>query len=97
MGLEAGLKDRFHRPKEPVIGLEDKAWVVHLASTKPKDPGYAAELWTRQALADHVRHLAVSTKRLSPLGRCFGNRLSRFASGRLAFCQQAARRGAIAR
>ena len=55
MGLEAGLKDRFHRPKEPVIGPEAKAWVVHLACTKPKDLGYASELWTRQALADHVR------------------------------------------
>jgi transposase len=60
MGLEAGLKDRFHRPKEPVIGLDDKAWVVHLACTKPKDLGYAAELWTRQALADHVRQHAVA-------------------------------------
>ena len=55
MGLEAGLKDRFHRPKEPVIGPDAKAWVVHLTCTKPKDLGYASELWTRQALADHVR------------------------------------------
>ena len=61
MGLEAGLKDRFHRPKEPVIGPDDKAWVVHLACTKPKDLGYAAELWTRQALADHVRQHAAAT------------------------------------
>jgi hypothetical protein len=59
MGLEAGLKDRFHRPKEPVIGPADKAWVVHLACTKPKEIGYAAELWTRQALATHVRQHAV--------------------------------------
>jgi hypothetical protein len=55
MGLEAGLKDRFHRPKKPVIGPDAKAWVVHLACTKPKELGYASELWTRQALADHVR------------------------------------------
>ncbi len=55
MGLEAGLKDRFHRPKGPVIGPGAKAWVVHLACTKPKELGYASELWTRQALADHVR------------------------------------------
>jgi len=55
MGLEAGLKDRFHRPKEPVIGPDAKAWVVHLACTKPKELGYASELWTRRALADHVR------------------------------------------
>jgi hypothetical protein len=58
MGLEAGLKDAFHRPKEPVIGRADKAWVVHLACTKPKDLGYAAELWTRKALAAHVRQQA---------------------------------------
>lgn len=55
MGVEAGLKDSFHRPREPVIVQADKAWVVHLACTKPKDLGYAAELWTRQALAAHVR------------------------------------------
>jgi hypothetical protein len=61
MGVEAGLKDSFHRPKDPVIGLDDKAWVVHLACTKPKDLGYAAELWTRQALANHVRQHAVAT------------------------------------
>ncbi len=58
MGMEAGLKDAFHRPKEPVIGLADKAWMVHLACTKPKDLGYAAELWTRKALAAHVRQQA---------------------------------------
>ena len=58
MGVEAGLKDTFHRPRPPVISREDKAWVVHLACTKPKDLGYAAELWTRQALAEHVRRQA---------------------------------------
>jgi transposase len=61
MGLEAGLKDAFHRPKEPLIDRADKAWVVHLACTKPKDLGYAAELWTRRALAAHVRKHAVGT------------------------------------
>lgn len=58
MGIEAGLKDAFHRPKEPIITLADKAWVVHLACTKPKELGYAAELWTRQSLALHVRQQA---------------------------------------
>lgn len=58
MGLEASLKDAFHRPKEPVIGPAEKAWVIHLACTKPKDLGYAAELWTRKALAAHVREQA---------------------------------------
>jgi transposase len=58
MGVEAGLHDAFHRPKEPVIGGADKAWVVHLACTKPKELGYAAELWTRKSLAAHVRRQA---------------------------------------
>jgi len=58
MGIDAGLKDAFHRPKEPVITRADKAWVVHLACTKPKELGYAAELWTRQSLAVHVRQQA---------------------------------------
>ena len=60
MGLEAGLKDAFHRPKEPLIDRADKAWVVHLACTKPKELGYAAELWTRRALAAHVRQHAAA-------------------------------------
>lgn len=60
MGVEAGLKDLFHRPKEAVIRSADKAWVVHLACTKPKEFGYAAELWTRKALAVHVRQQAES-------------------------------------
>ncbi len=58
MGVEAGLKDAYHRPREPVISQGDKAWVVHLACTKPKDLGYTAELWTRRALAMHVRRQA---------------------------------------
>ena len=59
MGVEAALKDAYHRPKEPRITAEAKAWVVHLACTKPKQLGYAAELWTRRALARHVRRQAV--------------------------------------
>lgn len=47
--------DTFHKPREAVIIDDAKAWVVHLACCKPKDLGYAAELWTRSALARHVR------------------------------------------
>lgn len=55
MGVEAGLADLYHRPKEPVITPEAKAWVVSLACTSPKTLGLAAELWTRNALAAYVR------------------------------------------
>lgn len=44
MGIEEGLKDKYHRPKEPVITGEAKAWVVNLACKKPTDYGYAAEM-----------------------------------------------------
>ena len=44
LGVKAALKDTYHRPRPPVITEEAKAWVVHLACSKPKEMGYAAEL-----------------------------------------------------
>ena len=57
-GPDAGLKDFYHRPFEPSITDEAKAWVVNLACTKPKDHGLAAELWTISELAKFTRHHA---------------------------------------
>ncbi len=57
-GVQSGLKDRYHRPKEPVITEEAKAWVLSLACTKPKDHGLAAELWSLSALARYTREHA---------------------------------------
>jgi transposase len=65
MGVEAALKDTYHRPREPIITEEDKNWVVNLACTKPKDLGYAAETWSRQSLAQHVRKHALGSDHLS--------------------------------
>lgn len=53
-GIEQGLKDKYHRPYEPEITDEAKAWVVSIACTKPKDYGYGAEVWTLSALAKHI-------------------------------------------
>jgi len=53
-GAQMGLKDKYHRPHEPEITDEAKAWVVSLACTKPKDHGLAAELWSISALAKFV-------------------------------------------
>ena len=58
IGAEMGMKDTPHKPREAVITDDAKAWVVHLACSKPKDFGYAAELWTRSMLAQHVRRNA---------------------------------------
>jgi transposase len=60
MGVKAGMKDTPHKPREAVITDDAKAWVVNLACSKPKDLGYAAELWTRSALARHVRREAAA-------------------------------------
>ena len=53
-GVAVALCDRAHG-SEPTITPEAKAWVLALACTKPKDHGLAAELWTRSALAKHIR------------------------------------------
>ena len=54
-GIETGLKDKYHKPRDAVITEEAKAWVVNLACTKPKDYEYAAEMWTLSHLAKHTR------------------------------------------
>jgi len=59
IGVIVGMKDTPHKPWEAVITDDAKAWVVNLACSKPKEFGYAAELWTRSALAQHVRLHAV--------------------------------------
>lgn len=54
-GVDVALKDKYHRPKAPVISAEAKAWVLHLACSKPTEQGYAAEVWSLSALARHAR------------------------------------------
>jgi transposase len=70
-GVQMGLKDKYHRPHEPEIGDESKAWVVSIACTKPKDYGLAAELWTISALARFVseRAQAAGFARLASAGK----------------------------
>ena len=57
-GVAAGLKDAYHRPHDPEITDEAKAWVVSVACTKPKDQGLAAELWSISALAKFIAERA---------------------------------------
>jgi transposase len=54
-GVEEALKDAAHSPKEAIITEQAKLWVVNLACTKPKDHGYAAEVWSYDSLAKHTR------------------------------------------
>lgn len=57
-GVDEALKDAEHSPKEPTITEEAKLWVVNIACTKPKDHGYAAEVWSYDSLAKHTRKFA---------------------------------------
>ena len=54
-GVHAALRDLPRRGRSPSISTEAKAWLISLACTKPKDLGYAAETWTTQELARHIR------------------------------------------
>ena len=54
-GVVAGLKDRYHRPHDPVITPSAKAWVTDVACSKPTARGLAAELWTLSELARYTR------------------------------------------
>lgn len=60
MGVEAGLRDTYHAPKLPTIDLPAKQWIKSLACRKPKELGYAAELWTLSLLAKHARKHAAN-------------------------------------
>ncbi|MCF6239594.1 MAG: IS630 family transposase, partial [Candidatus Marinimicrobia bacterium] len=53
-GADAGLKDYYHRPFDPIIDDAAKAWVINVACMKPKDLGLAAELWTYSELAKYT-------------------------------------------
>jgi transposase len=55
LGVRAALKDLPGRGRPMAMNDEDKAWVVSLACQKPKDLGYAQELWTMRLLAKHVQ------------------------------------------
>ena len=54
-GVLTGLTDLPRQGRPRKISMEDRAWVVALACQKPKELGYAQELWTTRLLAEHVR------------------------------------------
>ncbi len=66
-----GLKDKYHRPHEPEISNEARAWVASIACTKPKDYGLASEVWSISGLAGFISERAESAgfSRLSQAGK----------------------------
>ena len=55
LGAIPALLDLSGRGRKPEETPEAIAWVVSLACQKPKDLGYASELWTTALLAQHIR------------------------------------------
>lgn len=60
LGVRMALQDLPGRGRRPSLTAEARAWVVALACQKPKDLGYAQELWTTRLLAKHVRKHCVA-------------------------------------
>ena len=71
LGVTQALADLPGRGRRPVMTPQARAWVVSLACQKPKDLGYAQELWTTRLLAQHIREqsMAAGHPSLSKLGR----------------------------
>lgn len=55
LGVRSALRDLPGRGRRPELSAEARAWVVALACQKPKELGYAQELWTTRLLARHAR------------------------------------------
>jgi transposase len=60
LGVRGALQDLPGRGRRPALSAEARAWVVALACQKPKELGYAQELWTTRLLAKHVRKHCVA-------------------------------------
>jgi len=60
LGVRSALQDLPGRGRRPTLSAEARAWVVALACQKPKELGYAQELWTTRLLAKHVRKHCVA-------------------------------------
>jgi transposase len=59
VGPVAALRDRPGRGRPRSLTPEAKTWVIELACIKPKELGYAAELWSNASLAKYARENGV--------------------------------------
>lgn len=59
-GVLASLTDLPGRGKHRTITSEARTWILSLACQKPKEFGYASELWTTSLLAKHIRRYCIA-------------------------------------
>jgi len=57
-GIQTALKDLKRSGRPPFITDEDKAWLIHVACSKPSEYGFALERWTYGQLAKYIREHA---------------------------------------
>ena len=62
LGVTQALSDLPGRGRRPALTAEARAWVVSLACQKPKELGYAQELWTTRVI-DKARPGALQSGR----------------------------------
>jgi transposase len=55
MGIQAALSDLARKGRPAIITDEDVAWLKSQACVKPKEFGYAQELWTIKKLTKHIQ------------------------------------------
>jgi len=54
-GRDYALNDSSRSGRPNTISDEEKLWITSIACTKPKEIGYAQELWTYRKLRDHIQ------------------------------------------
>ena len=78
-GVKVALEDHHRKGMPRSISSEARAWIISLACSKPKDYGYASELWTNRALTRHIQENC--TEQCFPeLSRLSGGTVSKILS-----------------
>lgn len=64
-GIETGVRDLTRTGRPPAVTVEDKAWVMHVASSRPSESGFESDAWSMDQLTAHIRRHAVETGHFS--------------------------------
>lgn len=54
-GFDYAMNDSERSGKPNILSDDEKAWITNIACIKPKELGYAEELWTYRALQKHIQ------------------------------------------
>jgi transposase len=74
--IEAALNDRYRKGRPSNRNLEQKLTVMGVYCQKPKDLGYASEIWTQSALAEYIRNTYPEDKAMNKISKSSISRLA---------------------